>query len=175
MIFRDNNLPHDRISEILSESTDLTILIINGHRFIEDLLEDYVYHIFPNQTEIEIEHLAFQQKLGIVLSHIDLASWYDESDGDDVDYRIAEEMLGNIVLLGRLRREISLNIMSFIQQATLSYLAAYPDIKRQLRHSLGLRHDVAEYGLMERMRGEVLCLHGYFSSFTESTFKNDGN
>lgn len=173
---RHNNSPRDRISEVLSESKDLTVLILKGHLLIEELLEDYAHRIFQNQRALNTAGLTFEQKLGLVLEHIDLPSWRDDNENDkddDVDYRIAEEMLGDVKLLNKLRHVISKQILSCLKPVIMSHYAAIPDLKSQVRQCLGLPPNVTDRDMMEKMRGHILCLHAYLASFTEATFEGD--
>lgn len=173
-----NNPPRDRISEALRVSKDLTVLILNGHRLIEELLEDYVYHIFLNQRALDTTRLTFEQKLGLVLEHIDLPSWRDDDENDEddnVDYRIAEEMLGNIKLLNKLRHVISQQILNCVQLGTLSRHAATHDLKNKVSQCLGLPPNTTDKELMKKTRGDILCLHAYLEGFMESTFEGGAN
>lgn len=167
-----NNSPNDPMSEIILKSQDLTVIVLNGHRLIEDLLEEYVIHIFQNQRALDAACLTFEQKLDLVLADIDLPSWRDD---DDVDYMIAKEMLGCIKPLNRLRHMISQQIINCIQPGTPFHHSATPDIKSQIRQCLDLQPNVTDKELMEEAQGHVLCLHAYLAGFMESTFEEDGN
>lgn len=170
-----NNPPQDQVSEVLSRSHDLTVLILNGHRLIEGVLEDYVRRIFQNQRALDPTCLTFEQKLGLVLEHIDLPSWRDEEEDDDVDYRLAEEMLGNIKLLNNLRHAISQQILHCVQPGTFFRHAAIYDLKSQVRQCLGPLPNVTDKELMEETRGHVLCLHAYLAGFMETSFEGGEN
>lgn len=168
-----NNSPRDQISEIIIGSEDLTVLILNGHRLIEEVLEDYVRRIFQNQRTLDPTCLTFEQKLGLVLEHIDLPSWRDEEDDDDVDYRIAEEMLGDIKQLNKLRHIISQQILNCVRPKPLSHYTAIPDLESQAKQCFGIPPNITDKELMEKVTGHILCLHAYLASFTEATFEGD--
>lgn len=173
-----NNPPQDRTSEALEECKDLSVIILNGHRIIEEVLEDYVHRIFQNRRAIDPSRLTFEQKLGLVLEHIDLPSWRDdeENDGDDdVDYRIAEEMLGDVKLLNNLRHVISKRILCCIQPVITSHYTVTPDLENQARQCLGLPPNTTDKELMKKTRGNILCLHAYLEGFMESTFEGGAN
>lgn len=173
-----NNSTRDQASEVLSRGQDLTVLILRGHRLIEEVLEDYVRRIFQNQRAIEPTRLTFEQKFGLALEHIDLPSWRDDEENDeddDVDYRIAEEMLGEVKLLNKLRHIISKRILSCIQPVIKSHYAAIPDIESQVRQCLGFPPNITGMELIEMTRSDILCLHAYLASFTEATFEGDGD
>lgn len=124
--------------------------------------------IFQNQRALDPTSLTFEQKLGLVLEHIDLPSWREDEENDeddDVDCRIAEEMLGDVQLLNKLRHIISKRILSCIQPVITSLYAAIPDLKSQVRQCLGPLPNVTDKDLMEETRGHVLCLHAYLAGF----------
>lgn len=173
-----NNSPRDRISEIIGESQDLTVLVLNGHRLIEEVLEDYVRRIFQNQMALDPTCLTFEQKFGLVLEHIDLPSWRDDGENDeddDVDCRIADEMLGDLKLFNKLRHIISKRILSCIQPGTTSRYPAIPDLESQVRQCFGFSPDITGRKLIEMTRGDILCLHAYLAGFMESAFEGGKN
>lgn len=154
------------------------MLILNGHRLIEEVLEIYVRRIFQNQRALDPECLTFEQKLGLVLEHVDLPSWRDDEENDeddDVDYRIAEEMLGDVTLLNKLRHVISKRIIGCIQPTITSRHAAIPDLDSQVRQCFGFPPNIPGRELIENTRVDILCLHAYLASFTETTFEDDEN
>jgi hypothetical protein len=154
------------------------VLILNGHRLIEEVLEVYVRRIFQNRRALDPACLTFEQKLGLVLEHIDLPSWRDDEENDEddnVDYRIAEEMLGNIKLLNKLRHVISQQILNCVQLGTLSRHATTHDLKSKVSQCLGLPPNTTDKELMEKTRGDILCLHAYLKGFMESTFEGGAN
>lgn len=168
----------DRASEVVNRSQDLTVLILNGHRLIEEVLEDYVSCISENQRTFDTARLTFEQKLGLVLEHIDLPSWRDDEENDeddDVDYRIAEEMLGNVKRLNQLRHVISKRILKCIQPVITSRHAAIPDLESQVRQCFVFPPDITGRELIEKTRAEILCLHAYLESFTKATFEGNEN
>lgn len=169
-----NNSTRDCASEILGESQDLTVLILNGHRLIEEVLEDYVRHIFQNQKALDPSCLTFEQKLGLVLEHIDLPSWRDDEENDEddeVNYRIAEGMLGDVKLLNNLRHAISKQILNCIQPVIKSHHAAISDLESDVRQCLGFPPSIIDRELIENTQADILCLHAYLASFTEATFE----
>lgn len=154
------------------------MLILNGHRLIEEVLEDYVRRIFQNRRALDPTCLTFEEKLGLMLEHIDLPSWRDDVEDDkddDVDYRIAEEMLGDVKLLNNLRHVISKRILSCIQPAITSHHAAISDLEGQVRQCFGFPPNIPGRELIENTRADILCLHAYLASFTKATFEGDEN
>lgn len=161
------------ILESLRGSHDLTVIILTGHRLIEELLEGYVRNLVPNQRVLNIELLTFEQKLDLVMAYIDLPLWREEDGCDDVDYRIAEEMLGYIASLNELRNLISLQILDCVQPRVLEHEALVVNVKNQVWQWLALPSDVTDEELKEEALGHVLCVHAYFESFTETMFEED--
>jgi len=168
MLFRNNNSAHHDISYTLARCEDLVVLVLTGHRFMEDLLEDYVAHTYESLKPGFIARHTFEQKMSLVLAHIDLPSWRDD---DDSDYLIAADMLGNIELLNKIRRDLSKVLLHRINQTSYTPHNTLTNINDQLIQCLHLCPNISEIALKQHVLAHILCLHAYFAAFTESTFE----
>lgn len=115
------------------------------------MLDSYLAFIFPDKKVYDQSRLSFSQKFHLVLSHVDLPSWYEE-DSEDEDAKLVKLTFDYVASLNRLKNKLADN-------------AEYPGLESDMRADLELDETVPVSEVMKELRGHVFYLYYYLQGF----------